>query len=62
MESEGTTAVEIALVNLAFAQAELALSEDLSPGNRRAFEHIKLAIAELSRLSRKFGHLEEVAA
>lgn len=62
MKPEATAVVEIALINLAFAQAELALSDDPSGANRRAFEHIKLAIAGLAGLVPNFGCLDEEAA
>lgn len=62
MSSDTTATVEVALINLAFAQAELALSGDPSGVNRRALEHVKRAIADLSRLAPHFGRLEKNAA
>jgi hypothetical protein len=62
MASEITSVIEVVLVNLAFAQAELALSEDLDPGVFRAFQHIKSAITDLSGLAPTFGRVEEDAA
>jgi hypothetical protein len=62
MISETTAVVEVALVNLAFAKAELAVLEDASDGVRRAFEHIERAIIDLSGLAPNFGSLAEDAA
>lgn len=62
MRSDVTGIIETVLINLAFAQAELALSDDLAPGIRRAFEHIKLAVGDLASLAPNFGSLEEEAA
>jgi hypothetical protein len=62
MKPETTAVVEIALINLSFAQAELAPLEDPSGAVRRAFEHIKLAIAGLAGLAPNFGCIDEEAA
>jgi hypothetical protein len=62
MSSENSSVIEVVLIDLAFAQAELALSEDRNPGVLRAFQHIKSAIADLSELTPNFGRLEEGAA
>jgi hypothetical protein len=62
MVSETTTTIEIALINLAFAQAELAPLEDPSGAVGRAFDHIKLAIAGLAGLAPNFGCIDEEAA
>jgi hypothetical protein len=62
MFSDATANIELALINLAFAQAELALSDDPSGANRRSLEHIKAAILDLSPLAPRFGYPEVSAA
>ncbi len=61
MDCKTTSIVETALINLAFARAELALS-DQTPSTHRALEHVELAINDLSRMAVKFGRLDDEAA
>lgn len=62
MTPEATAVIEIALINLAFTQAELALTDDSTGGIHRALHHLKIAISDLTGLVPSFGRLEEDAA
>jgi hypothetical protein len=58
MELEPTAIIEVALINLAFAQAELSAAGLGSSNVQRALDHIKIAIADLVGLAPKFGDLD----
>ena len=61
MDCETTSIVQTALINLAFAKAELALC-DRTPAPNRALEHVDLAINDLLRVAVNFGRLNDEAA
>ena len=59
MEFDSFSVIEAALVNLAFARAELTYAgENHHAWIRRALDHIEAAIADLAALAPNFGALK----